>query len=144
MFLWCVRDGWSQGQTDILTQVRLLTIAALFPHLGFGCSTGGHWGQQPSVCKLVLTLAFLYPTNPTAASTCLYSFITPTCFRFFFRLLTQEHLLIDGSIKGQYTTRVLLGDLLPQNILKTNPDFIYFRIESLLLLPRNFGNKKLA
>ena len=27
MFLWCVRDGWWQGQTAILTQLLLLTIA---------------------------------------------------------------------------------------------------------------------
>ena len=27
MFLWCVRDGWRQGQTAILTQLLLLTIA---------------------------------------------------------------------------------------------------------------------
>ncbi len=27
MFLWCVRDGWRQGQTAILTQLLLLTIS---------------------------------------------------------------------------------------------------------------------
>ena len=27
IFLWCVRDGWRQGQTAILTQLLLLTIA---------------------------------------------------------------------------------------------------------------------
>ena len=101
MFLWCVRDEWRQGQTAILTQLLFLTIAAL---LGWGCSTGGRWGPQPSVCKLVPTLAFLCPTNLTAAGTCLYSFMTSTCFRFFSRLFTQVHLLIDGSVKGQYTT----------------------------------------
>ena len=42
-----------------------------------------------SVCKLVLTRAVLSPTDSTAAGTCLYFFITPTCFRFFFRLFTQ-------------------------------------------------------
>ena len=55
----------------------------------------GHGSQSASwasVCKLALTLAFLCPTNSTAASTCLYSFITYTCFRFFFRLFTQVHL----------------------------------------------------
>ena len=44
------------------------------------------------------------PTNSTATGTCLYSFITPTCFCFFFCLFTQVHLLIDSSVKGQYTT----------------------------------------
>ena len=69
------------------------------------CSTRGRWGPQPSVCKLALTLAFLSPTNSTAAGTCLYSFIKPTCFQFFFRLFTQVHLLIDGSVKGQYISK---------------------------------------
>ena len=94
MFLWCVRDGWRQGQTAILTQLLLLTIThfALLPHLGWGCSTGGRWGPQPSVCKLALILAFLSPTDSTAASICLYAIITPTCFRFFPRLFTQVHL----------------------------------------------------
>ena len=77
---------------SILTQIPLLTIAALLPHLGRGSSTGGCWGPQPSVCKLALTLAFPSPTNSTAAGICLYSFITPTCFRFFFHLFTQVHL----------------------------------------------------
>ena len=54
-----VRDEWRQGQTAILTQLLLLIIAALLPHLGWGCSTGGRWGPQHSVCKLALFLAFL-------------------------------------------------------------------------------------
>ena len=41
MFLWRVRNGWRQGQTTILTQILVLTIAARLPHLGWGCSTGG-------------------------------------------------------------------------------------------------------
>ena len=110
MVLLCARYGWRQGQTAILTQLlswlshavlSLRTHSALLPHLGWSCSTGGRWRPQISVCKLALTLAFLSPTNSTAAGTWLYSFITPTWFRF---LLTQVHLLIGGSVKGQYTT----------------------------------------
>ena len=89
-FCLCVRDGWRQGQTAILTQLLFLTIAALLPHLGLGCSTGGRWGLQLSVCKLALTQGFLFPTNSTAAGTCLYSFITSTCSRFFFGWLTAR------------------------------------------------------
>ncbi len=36
---------------------------------------------KPSVCKLVLTLAFLSQLNSTRPSTCLYYFPTSTCFR---------------------------------------------------------------
>ena len=45
--LLCVRDGWRQGQTDILIQVLLLIIGALLLHLGWGRSTMGHWGPSP-------------------------------------------------------------------------------------------------
>ena len=102
MFLWCVRDEWRQGQTAILTLLLLLTIVALLPHLALGCSPRGRWEPQPSVYKLALTVAFLSPTNSTAAGTCLYSFITATCFRFFFRLFTQVHLLIWYLGEGSY------------------------------------------
>ena len=104
MFLWCVRDEWRQGQTAILTQL-LLTIArcvifknplSTSPHLGWGCSTGGRWGLF-SVCKLALTLVFQFLTDSTAASICLCSFITSTCFRFFFRLFTQVHLWLTAQ-----------------------------------------------
>ena len=93
-----VYEKWVQ--TAILTQLLLWpehavlssrTHLALLPHLGRGCSTWVRWGLL-SVCKLALTLAFLSPTDSTAAGICLYSFITPTCFRFFFRLFTQVHL----------------------------------------------------
>ena len=87
-FLLSVRDEWWQGQTAILSQLLLLTIAAS----QLGLLNCGRWGPQPLVCKLALTLAFLSPTNSTVAFTCLYSFITPTCYRFFFRLFTQMHL----------------------------------------------------
>ena len=75
MFLLCVRDEWRQGQTAILTHILLLTVAALFPYLGWSCSTGGCWRSQLSVFMLALTLVLLSPTNATAAGTCLYSFI---------------------------------------------------------------------
>ena len=37
-----VRDKWRRGQTAILIQVLFLTIAAIIPHLGWGCPTVGH------------------------------------------------------------------------------------------------------
>ena len=104
--LWCVRDEWRQGQTAILTQLLLLTIGALLPHLGWGYSTEGRWEPQPSVCKLALTLAFLSSTNSTAAGTCLYSFITSSCFRFFFRLFTQVHLWLTARSRVNIQQRL--------------------------------------
>ena len=74
---------------DHRTLLSSRTHLALLQHLGWSCSTGGHWGLLPSAG--VHTLGFLSPTNSTAAGICLYTFITPTCFRFFFRLFTQVH-----------------------------------------------------
>ena len=58
MFLWCVRDGWRQGQSCYIdpnffslskhTVLSSRTHLALLTHLGWGCSTGGCWGQDPS------------------------------------------------------------------------------------------------
>ena len=128
MFLWCVRDGWRQGQTAILTQLLLLTISALLPHLGWGCSTRDRWGPQPSVCKLALTPAFLYPTNSTAASTCLYSFIMPTCFRFFFHLFTQVHLwlMAQSRVNIQHLDQFFFN-LLSFNDLFTQYHVLFFK-----------------
>ena len=58
----------------------------------------GHSSQFASLPSL---WPFLSSTDSTAAGTCLYSFITPTCFRFFFRSFTQVHLWLmarQGSI----------------------------------------------
>ena len=101
MFLWCVRDEWRQGKTAILTQLPLLTIAALLLHLGLSCWTGSRWGPQPTVYKMALTLGFLSPTNSTAAGTCLYSFITPLASAFssaYLHRCISDWLLGQGSI----------------------------------------------
>ena len=99
MFLWCVKDEWRQGQTDILMQLLFLTIARCVIFRNALSTSSASWlGMlNRGRCKLALTLAFLSPTNSTAAGICIYSFITPTCFRFFFRLFTQVH-LGQGSI----------------------------------------------
>ena len=115
----CERWAERQGQTAILTQLLLLTIAhcVIFKN-PFSTSSASWLGllnrgslravapnRAFSVYKLVLTLASLSPTDSTTTVICLYSVITPTCFHFFFHLFTQVH-LIDGSVKGQYTTSV--------------------------------------
>ena len=80
----CVRGEFETG-TDCykLTQV-FLTIAALLPHLGWGCSTMVTEGPKPSVCRW-LSLQHLVPNwlqlARTVLSTWLYNSLTPTCFR---------------------------------------------------------------
>ena len=54
----CVwKMSWKQGQTAILTQVLLATIAALLPHIGWGCSTVGIWGLKAFCLPVALTSA---------------------------------------------------------------------------------------
>ena len=65
-----------------------------------GWSTVGHWGPKPSVWSL-FSLCWHPISNWLKLSVSwLYFCLTPTCFRLF----TQVHLLIDGSVKGQYVT----------------------------------------
>ena len=64
----CVR-GESETETDcyILTQV-LLTIAELVSHLGWGCSTVGHWGPKALCLPLALTSASCIQLTPTGSN----------------------------------------------------------------------------
>ena len=59
----------------------LLTIAALLSHLGWGCSTMGHWGPKALCLSLALTSASCPQLNRTALGTWLYYCLTTTCFR---------------------------------------------------------------
>ena len=62
--------------------------------------TEGHdpqWGILSQ--QAALTQAFLFQTDSTATGICLYSFITPTFFRFFFRFFTQVHLWLMAQLR---------------------------------------------
>ena len=59
--------SWRRGQITILTQV-LLTIAALLPHLNWGCSTVGHWGSKALCLPVALTSASLLPLTRTVCA----------------------------------------------------------------------------
>ena len=81
----------------------LLTIAALLPHLGWGCSNVGHWGPKALCLPLVL--------NSASCSQLIQAVCVLVIFLFnvhllllFFHLFTLVHLLIDSSVEGQYVT----------------------------------------
>ena len=61
---------------------------------------------KPSVCKLVLHAGILSPTFSNHLDTWLY-YCHVHLLLLFFRLFTQVHLLIDGSVEGQYITKAL-------------------------------------
>ena len=65
-----------------------------------GCSTVDHWGPKPSVWTR-FSLRWHPISNWLKPSVSwLYFCLTSTCFR----LVTQVHLLTDGSVEGQYVT----------------------------------------
>ena len=107
-----VCERWVETGTDCyIDQLLLQTIAALLSHLGWGCSTEGHLGPQSSVCKLALSVTFLSSTNSTAAGSCLYSFMTSTCFRFFYTGASLDWRLDQGSIYNPYFSKCTPVDI---------------------------------
>ena len=90
--LLCVRIEWTQGRTAVLTQVLLFIIAALLSHLG--------WVALPWVtegCKALSLQTGSHAGIPVSTEiVCLIPL--------YFGLFTLIHLLIDGSVEGQYIT----------------------------------------
>ena len=101
---WCCcvwEMSWRRGQTVILTP---RSLAALLSHLGWVAQRWVTEGRKPSVCKLVLTLlaSCLQLTQAVCGLVILLFYVH--LLPLFFRLFTQVHLLIDGSVDGQYIT----------------------------------------
>ena len=113
MFLWCVRDGWTQGQTAILTQPLLCCVIFKNP---LSTSSASWLG--------LLNRGSLRATAPSGAfSVCKLLSLWPSCTnwlngrRHLPILFHNVHLLlllllliytgtslIDGSVKDQYIT----------------------------------------
>ena len=113
----CVRDEWRQGQTAMLTQVLLATIAALLSHLGWGCSTMGHW--RPSHLQAGSHFDIPVSTQLDPPWHLLTLFPNIHLLLLFFRLFTQVLFLVDGSIEGPYITLVRWNKLSGCQPLKT-------------------------
>ena len=102
---WCwlrVRGELETG-TDyyILTQSSTDHSSTSFA-FWLSCSTVGHWRLKPSVWSwFSLRLHPIF--NSLKPSVSLYFCLTSTCFRLF----TPVHLLIEGSVEGQYVTSFL-------------------------------------
>ena len=94
---------WRWGQTAYWPQV-LLIIAALLSHSGWA-ATVGHWGRKALCLPLALNSAScLQLTTTLTDSSHLWFLFNAHLLPLFFRLFTQVHLLIDGSVEGQYVT----------------------------------------
>ena len=143
----CVWEvSWRRGQTVILTQSSS-DHSSTSSSSWQGCSTVGHWGPQalslqadshsgilsPNWLQLELELNWFKPSVSW-----LYFYLTSTCFRLF----TQVHLLIDGSVEGQYTTlwrkntrsvvvSVLVCDIKVREFALQSPYYALFRTNTL-------------
>ena len=116
----CVWEmNWRQGQTAILTQVRLSTISALLPHLGLLHNRGSLRAQSPQ------SKSWFSRWHPVSdwlklSGHLVILFSKVHLLPLFFHLFTQVHLLIDGSVEGQYITQC--SKWLNSSIWSTNWD----------------------
>ena len=102
----CVWEmSWRQGQTAILTPSSSSTIAAILSHGNWVAQPWVTEGRKPSVCKLILMLASYLQLTRTVCALVILLF-NVYLLPLFFHLFTQVHLLIDGSVEGQYITHV--------------------------------------
>ena len=81
-----VCEKWAGDRDRLLYWPQVLLTTALFPHLGWSCSTVGHWGPKALCLPLALNLAScpqLAPTSnwlkPSIFWLCFC--LTSTCFR---------------------------------------------------------------
>ena len=87
------------------------TIAALLLHLGLRCSTVGHWGPESPKSASWFSRWHLVSNCLKPSGHLVILFSNVHLRPLFFHLFTQVHLLIDGSVEGQYITI----DKTPQN-----------------------------
>ena len=85
----CVWEvSWRRGETATYWPKVILTIVALL-HLGWCCSTVGHWGPQALWLQVDSHAGILSPNwlqlelelTQAVCGTWLYNCLTPTCFR---------------------------------------------------------------
>ena len=133
----CVWEvSWRQGQTVTYWPKVLLTIAALLPDLGWGCSTVSYWGLQALSLQVDSHAGILSPTDSNSN----WNWPKPSVF---LRLFTQVHLLIDGSVKGQYVTRGLSWNywwLRDTNHVKFTGEWVMFLEKHTLVKKNIFTN----
>ena len=106
MLVVCERWVGDKDRLLFWPKVLLSTTAALLPHLGLVAQSWVTEGTKTSVAGS--QFGILSPTDTNSNSNSLkksvswwYFCLSSTCFR----LLTQVHLLIDGSVEGQYVTQ---------------------------------------
>ena len=106
MFVFVV-EKWAETRMGCyIDPISSSLIAALLPHLGLGCSTGVTKSPKSSVWSWFSLRHLVYNWfTPSRHLVILFSNVH--LLPLFFHLFTQVHLLIDGSVEGQYITHEL-------------------------------------
>ena len=104
MLGWVWELRWRQGQTAILTQSSSDHRSTSFSSW-LSCSTVGHWGPK-ALSLQAGSASYLQMTQTVCALVILLFYVH--LLPLFFRLFTQAHILIEGSVEGQYITLWLL------------------------------------
>ena len=102
-----VCERWAGDGDRLLywSLVLLLTIAAFISHHGLGLLN--HWSpraQSPQSASWFSRFGILSPTDSNCPRHLVILLPDIHLLPLFFRLFTQVHLLIDGSVEGQYIT----------------------------------------
>ena len=114
----CVWEiSWRWGQTVILTQSSSFDHSSTSSSSWLGYSTVGHWGPKALCLPLALTQAS-FPQLAQAVCVLVILLFNVHLLPLFFRLFTQVHLLIDGSVEGQYVQISLLWSFYSHVILQ--------------------------
>ena len=101
-FVW--EMSWRQGQTTILNQVLPLDHSSTSFSSCLGLLNRGSQRTQSTLSAAGSHFGILSPTDSNRLGTWLYYWLKHTPASTVHPLITQGHLLIDGSVEGQYIT----------------------------------------
>ena len=101
-----MRNEWRQGRTCYIDPSSSLDHSSTSFAFWLELLNRGSLRTQSPQSAAGSNSGILSPTDLNCLVTRLYYFLTSNCFLLplFFRLFTQVHLLIDGSVEGQYIT----------------------------------------
>ena len=103
MFVVC--EKWVETRIDCYIDPSSSSpIAALLSNLGLGCSNVGHWGSLSPLSASWFSRGHPVSSWLKPSGYLVILFSNVQLLPLFFRLFTQVHLLIDGSVEGQYIT----------------------------------------
>ena len=99
----CVRDELETGTDSYIDPKFFFDHSSTSFSYWLGCSTVGHWGPKALSLQADSHASILSPTDSNRLALVILLF-NVHLLPLFFRLFTQVHLLIDGSVEGQYIT----------------------------------------